>query len=145
MDARYTTLRNSSRRNSAPKNAALSASTPSIAPNLIRNRRGEAPVQVSATLAKNKLGEVLDAVLQGGMVLITKHETPRAVLLSMEEYAALSRAPQTRLDTLNGEFDALLAGMQTPKARAGRKAAFAASPKQLGKAAVAAARERTRA
>ena len=108
----------------------------------IRNRRGEAPAKISATEAKNKLGEVLDNVMQSGMVLITKHETPRAVLLSMEEYATLSRGAQTRLDTLNGEFDALLARMQTPKTRAGRKAAFAASPKQLGKAALAAARQR---
>ena len=109
----------------------------------IRNRRGEAPAKISATETKNNLGEVLDNVMQSGMVLITKHETPKAVLLSMEEYGLLSRAAQTRLDTLNGEFDALLARMQTLKARAGMKAAFAASPKQLGKAAVAAARKRT--
>jgi prevent-host-death family protein len=111
----------------------------------IRNRRGELAVKISATEAKNKLGEVLDSVLQGGMVLITKHETPKAVLLSMEEYGALSGATRSRLDTLNGEFDALLARMQTAKARAGRKAAFDASPKQLGKAAVDAARKRSRA
>ncbi len=93
----------------------------------IRNRRGELAIQVSASEAKNKLGEVLDRVLRGGMVLITKHETPKAVLLSMEEYGALSSATHGRLDALNGEFDALLAGMQTVKARAGMKAAFAAS------------------
>lgn len=108
----------------------------------IRNRRGEEPIKISATDAKNRLGNLLDAVLQGGMVLITKHETPRAVLLSVEEYGALSGASQTRLETLNGEFDALLARMQTAKARAGMKAAFAASPKHLGKAAVEAARKR---
>ncbi len=108
----------------------------------ILNRRGEAPIKISATEAKNRLGEVLDSVMQDGIVLITKHETPKAVLLSMEEYSALSRAAQTRLDTLNGEFDALLARMQTAKARAGMKAAFNASPKQLGKAALAVARKR---
>jgi antitoxin Phd len=108
----------------------------------IRNRRGEEPMKISATEANNRLGEVLDNVIQGGMVLITKHQTPKVVLLSMDEYDALSRATETRLDTLNGEFDALLARMQTAKARAGMKAAFNASPKQLGKAAVAAARRR---
>jgi antitoxin Phd len=108
----------------------------------IRNRRGEEPIKISATDAKNKLGELLDSVIQGGMVVITKHETPKAVLLSMDEYGALSRATQTRLDTLNDEFDALLARMQTSKARAGIRAAFNASPEQLGKAAVAAARKR---
>jgi antitoxin Phd len=110
----------------------------------IRNRRGEDPIRISATEAKNKLGEVLDSVMQSGMILITRHETPKAVLLSMEEYGALSRATQSRLDTLNSEFDALLGRMQTAKARAGMKAAFAASPKQLGKAAVEAARKRAR-
>jgi antitoxin Phd len=107
----------------------------------IRNRRGEELVKISATEAKNRLGELLDSVIQGGVVLITRHETPKAVLLSMEEYGALSRATQSRLDTLNSEFDALLERMQTAKARAGMKAAFAASPKQLGKAAVSAARK----
>jgi antitoxin Phd len=96
----------------------------------IHNRRGEEPIQISATEAKNRFGDLLDCVLQGGMVLITRHDTPKAVLLSMEEYGALSRATQSRLDTLNGEFDALLARMQTAKARAGMKAAFNASPKQ---------------
>jgi antitoxin Phd len=76
-------------------------------------------MKISATEAKNRLGEVLDNVIQGGMVLITKHQTPKVVLLSMDEYDALSRATETRLDTLNGEFDALLARMQTAKARAG--------------------------
>lgn len=110
----------------------------------IRNRRGEAAIEISATDAKNKLGELLDNVIQGGVVLITRHETPKAVLLSMEEYGALSFSAQTRLNALNGEFDAMLARMQTPKARAGMKAAFAASPKELGKAAVAAARRKVR-
>ena len=108
----------------------------------IRNRRGEEAIKISATEAKNRFGDLLDSVLQGGMVLITKHETPKAILLSMEEYAALSCPTQTSLDTLNGEFDALLARMQTAKARARTKAAFNALPEQLGKAAVAAARKR---
>ncbi len=106
----------------------------------IRNRHGEAPIKISATEAKNKLGEVLDSVMQRGMVLITRHEAPRAVLLSIEEYDALSRATETSLDNLNDEFDAMLARMQAAKSRAGMKTAFAASPKQLGKASVAAAR-----
>ena len=55
-----------------------------------------------------------------------------------------ANAGRTRraLETLSGEFDALLARMQTPRARAGMTAAFNASPAQLGKAAVAAARKR---
>jgi hypothetical protein len=60
----------------------------------------------------------------------------------MEEYSALSRARETALDSLNGEFDALLVRMQTAKAGAGMKAAFNASRKQLGRAALTAARRR---
>ncbi|MGH9554532.1 MAG: type II toxin-antitoxin system Phd/YefM family antitoxin [Terriglobales bacterium] len=97
---------------------------------------------VNATDAKNQFGRVLESVVQGGRVVITKHGDPKAVLISIDEFNKLSRATQIQLDALSGEFDALLARMQTPKARAAMKAAFDASPEQLGKAAVAAARRR---
>ena len=81
-------------------------------------------------------------VIQGGAVVITKHDAPRAVLMSVENFNALSGAAQTKLDTLSQEFDALLARMQTSEARRGMKAAFAAPGKRVGKAAVAATRSR---
>jgi prevent-host-death family protein len=99
---------------------------------------------VTATEAKNEFGRLLDTVMQGGAVVITKHDAPRAVLLSMEAYTALSEAGDRQLDRLSKEFDDLLARQQTSKAKAGLRAAFAAAPKQLGKAAVAAARSRGR-
>ena len=74
--------------------------------------------------------------------MITKHGAPKAVLISVENFNALSGAAETKLDTLSREFDALLARMQTPKAHRGMKTAFTASGKRLGKAAVAAARSR---
>jgi hypothetical protein len=43
---------------------------------------------------------------------------------------------------LTEQFDTLLERMQSPKARRGMAAAFRANNKQLGKAAVAAARKR---
>jgi antitoxin Phd len=55
---------------------------------------------------------------------------------------ARTRSKKPALDVLTSEFDTLLLRMQTPKARAGMKRAFQASPRQLGKAAVAAARQR---
>jgi len=58
------------------------------------------------------------------------------------ENASNSCTETRELDTLSAEFDALLVRMQTPAARVGMKSAFNASPKQLGKAAVAAARKR---
>ena len=97
---------------------------------------------VTATLAKREFGGVLERVIRGERVVITKHDAPKAVLLSVDEFEALARAAARPLDALSDEFDALLARMQAPKARAGMKAAFKASPKELGKAAVAAVRMR---
>lgn len=109
-----------------------------------RNSRGEVlrPSSVSASKAKSEFGRVLEMAMQGGAVVISKHDAPKAVLISIENFNALSGAAQTKLDTLSREFDALLARMQTSEARRGMKAAFAASGKRLGKAAVAAARAR---
>jgi hypothetical protein len=64
------------------------------------------------------------------------------VLISVEDFNALSGAAAATIDTLTGEFDALLSRMQTTRARRGMKTAFAASGKRLGQAAVAAARGR---
>ena len=99
---------------------------------------------VTATRAKNEFARILETVMQGAVVIITKHDAPKAVVMSMHEFNALSRAGETRLDTLSEEFDALLDRMQTPRARGAMKRAFGASPKQLGRAAVAAARTRAR-
>jgi prevent-host-death family protein len=109
-----------------------------------RNSRGETlePSSVTASEAKSEFGRVLEMAIQGRAVVITKHDAPKAVLISVENFNALSGAAETKLDTLGREFDALLAGMQTPKAHRRMKAAFAASGKRLGKAAVAAARSR---
>ena len=97
---------------------------------------------VTATEAKNKFGRLLERAMQGGVVVITKHDAPKAVLISMDEYTALASAPESRINTLSAEFDSVLMRMQRPGARNAMQAAFHASPKQLGKAAVVAARKR---
>jgi prevent-host-death family protein len=93
--------------------------------------------EVPATTAKNEFGRVLDVALAGGRVVITKHDVPRAVLLSAEEYAAMAGETEIDLDALEAEFDALLEAMQKPKARAATDALFRASPVALGRAAIA--------
>jgi antitoxin Phd len=110
----------------------------------LRNRRGEQvdASSMSATQAKNEFGRVLDMVMQGDVIVITKHDAPKAVLLSIEEFQALAQSATRQLDTLTDDFDALLDRMQTPDARRAMKAAFDASPQELGKAAVRAARKR---
>lgn len=88
---------------------------------------------VTATEAKTRFGPLLETAIAGGAVIITKHDTPKAVLLSMAEFEALggSRAPD--LKTLSDEFDGLLIRLQTPAARKALKSAFAAKPKTLGR------------
>jgi prevent-host-death family protein len=98
--------------------------------------------RVTATEAKNSFGLLLEKAIRGGVVVITKHDAPKAVLISMDQYAALSGAPEATINSLSAEFDSLLTRMQRPASRRATQKAFQASPKQLGQAAVAAARKR---
>lgn len=120
-------------------------STPQRQPNVSRreNRR-TTRASYTATEAKNEFGRLLEQAIQGTTVLITKHDSPRAVLISIDHFQTLQEAPQARLNTLTEQFDALLERMQSAKARRGMAAAFRADKKQLGKAAVAAAGKRSK-
>ncbi|CPR04468.1 Phd_YefM [Mycobacterium bohemicum DSM 44277] len=108
-----------------------------------RNRDGklvDVPT-VTSTRLRNQFGAVFDqATLGGGAVVITKHETPRAVLLSYPEFLALIESATPALDDLSERFDELLARMQTAESKSGVAAAFDATPEELGAAAVKAAR-----
>jgi antitoxin Phd len=107
-----------------------------------RNRDGklvDVPM-VTASRLKNEFGTVFEQAAVGGAVVITKHDTPRAVLLSYAEFEALTASATPVLDDLSERFDDLLATMQTPQAKAGVAAAFDAAPEELGAAAVKAAR-----
>lgn len=109
-----------------------------------RNSRGnliDIP-RIAATKVKNEFGAILDQATHGAVVAITRHDTPKAVLISYDEFQSLVRARSHTLDDLGTEFDALLARMQTPRARKGMKAAFNASPAQLGRAAAKATGKR---
>jgi antitoxin Phd len=83
---------------------------------------------VAATRIKNEFGAVLEQAVRGGAVAITKHETPKAVLMSYDEFQALVKARSPDLGDLTAEYDTLLAGMQTPAAAKGMEAAFNAPP-----------------
>jgi antitoxin Phd len=115
-------------------------------PLTFRNSQGElvdVPA-VAATRMKNEFGTVLEQAVRGGAVAITRHDTPRAVLISYEEFQALVKARSPSLNDLSAEYDVLLARMQTAKAKKGMEAAFNATPSALGRAAVRAARKRSR-
>jgi antitoxin Phd len=107
-----------------------------------RNRDGrfvDVPT-VAASRLKNEFGKVFEQATLDGAVLITKHDVPKAVLLSYAEFEALIKSATPVLDDLSERFDDLLATMQTPEAKAGVAAAFNATPQELGAAAVKAAR-----
>jgi antitoxin Phd len=108
-----------------------------------RNKLGELVdiKAVPATRFKNEFGAVFEQAMRSGAVAITKHDTARAILISVEEFEALAGERSRSLDALNGQFEGLLARMQAPAARKGVAAAFNASPKALGRAAVRAARK----
>lgn len=109
---------------------------------LFRNRDGklvDVPTVTSSRL-KNEFGAVFDQAATTGAVVITKHDAPRAVLLSYAEFEALIASATPALDDLSERFDKLLATMQTPQAKQGVAAAFDATPEELGAAAVKAAR-----
>jgi len=110
----------------------------------VRNARGDALElsSLTASEAKAEFARVLEIAAGGGAVVVTKHDAPKAVVISVENFNALAAAAGTNLDSLDREFDALLARMQTPKARRGMKTAFDASERQLSKAAAAASRRR---
>jgi prevent-host-death family protein len=99
---------------------------------------------VAATRLKNEFGSVLEQAVRGGAVAITRHDTPRAVLVSYDEFQSLIKARSSSLSDLSAEYDVMLARMQTPKAKKGMEAAFSATPGALGRAAVRAARKRPR-
>jgi len=108
-----------------------------------RNKQGEwVDIQsVPATTIKNRFASVLEQAVRGRPVAITKHDSVRAILMSMEEFEALTGERSRSLDALGAQFDGLLARMQTPAARKGMATGFNASPKALGRAAVKAARK----
>ena len=108
-----------------------------------RNKLGELVDirSVPATRFKNEFGTIFEQAVRGGAVAITKHDTARAILISVEEFEALVGERSHSLDALSGQFEGLLARMQTPSAKKGVAAGFNASPKALGRAAVKAARK----
>jgi len=98
------------------------------------------PIFVTATMARAQFGRILDLVAEDRMVVITRYKTPRAVLIPLDTFDSSAEEDAVMLDTLTAEFDALFERMQTPEARAAAARAFNASPEDLRRAAVEAAR-----
>lgn len=92
---------------------------------------------VTATELKNKTADVFDLVAAKRAVAIRRHDKPRAVLLSMEEYAALTGGGEPLwLEEIKAEYRGMLDKMQTPEHKAAVNRLFEATPEELGEAAV---------
>jgi prevent-host-death family protein len=134
------------------KSADLSALTKAISAG-VRESRGSLAVLRSiltpstpspsfpATLLKNEFGRVLDSATEAGAVVITRHDAAKAVLVSVEKMRGFVSKHEPDLQALSQEFDAMVARMNTPAARAASRSLFSASGEQLGKAAVRALKE----
>ena len=96
-------------------------------------------VRMTSTEAQNGFGRMLDVVAKGSTVLITRHNATQAVLMSVEQYEALTRPETPSLDALTAEFDQMLARMQEPGSEEAMLKAFRASPEELGRLALASA------
>ena len=95
---------------------------------------------VSVNTARKTWGALLDRVARGTAVTITRNGQPVAVMLPPDFHEPPSADQADLLAILRAEFDARFARMQTPEARAGIDALFKAGPKELGLAAVKAAK-----
>jgi antitoxin Phd len=91
------------------------------------------PLRASATEFKQSVGKYLDAT-RTGRVIIERQGRPTAVLLSFEEYERLDPGAGRLLDLLSGQFESLVAEMQTEGYQASMESAFEAPAEELGAA-----------
>ena len=94
---------------------------------------------VSATKLVAGMQKVTSAVMTHGAVVVTRHDEPAMVLMSIDRYLALEQAAEPDLDALTRQFDDMFASMQGDEAAEAMESAFAMTPVELGKAAVRAA------
>jgi prevent-host-death family protein len=99
-------------------------------------RLAEMPT-ISATELKNATADVFEKVATHRAVAITRHDKPRAVLLSVAQYEALAGHEHPEwLEKLHEEYRGMLDRMQGPEQRAAAERAFNATSEELGEAAV---------
>lgn len=71
--------------------------------------------KLTSTSLATKIGAVTREVMKRGAVIITRHDAPVMVLISMDRYAELERAAAPHLAALTSRFDAMYARMQQPE------------------------------
>jgi prevent-host-death family protein len=99
---------------------------------------------VTATELKLSTADVLDQVSAGKAVAITRHDKPRAVLISLDHYKELTGSQSDWLADLHTEYRGMLDEMQTPEQKDAALRLFEATPEELGAAAVRGAERRAK-
>ena len=100
---------------------------------------------ITATELKNATADVFEQVAARRAVAITRHDKPRAVLLSIEQYEALTGQQNPDwLEKLHEEYRGMLDRMQGPEQRAAAEKLFKATPEELGEAALWAAQQKAK-
>ena len=99
---------------------------------------------ITATELKNSTADVFEQVAAKQAIAITRHEKPRAILLSVEQYEALAGQRPEWLEKLHEEYRGMLERMQGPEQRAGAEKLFRATPEELGQAALWAAQQKAK-
>jgi PHD/YefM family antitoxin component YafN of YafNO toxin-antitoxin module len=94
---------------------------------------------VSATRLVAGMQKVTSAVMAHGAVVVTRHDAPAMVLMSIDRYLELEQAAEPDLGALTQQFDDMFARMQGDAAAQAMEDAFAMTPAELGKASVRAA------
>ena len=89
---------------------------------------------------KERAREVIDLVMEHKAIAILRHKSPDAVLISADEYIEFVKLRRERLNFLTQRYDEMVSRMQTPEAVAGVDTLFVATPQQLGRAAILAAK-----
>jgi antitoxin Phd len=107
-----------------------------------RPRRPGPLVSIPSTEAQNEFGRVLDQAAGNTDIAITRHNVVRAVLVSADRYRELTAGDAPSLDALDARFEKLYASMQDRDVRAATARAIDASPEDMGRSAVAAARRK---
>jgi len=96
-----------------------------------------------ASTVKNKFRDVAEQAAKGA-IAISRYSRPELVIMPAEEYVRLEKLRRAPLDALTGQFDELVAEMQTSKSRKAVQALFGATPAELGRAALKAAKANAR-
>jgi hypothetical protein len=103
---------------------------------------GELRVFDSSTV-KNGFRDVAAQAAKGA-VAISRYGRPELVIMTAGEYVLLEKLRRTPLDVLTGQFDELVAKMQTDKSKNAVQALFGATSTDLGEAALDASRANAR-